>query len=113
ARFDDYLPCRHIDGVDEIAHRLQVAGDLADDELIGALIDDDAGAWRGHLAQQPRDVRSARIREFETDRAERDVQPLLLAEPAARFRFFRQTRRSADAHDVAFEHIRERVLTED
>src|SRR5205085_8129642 len=86
---------------------------LADDELIRALIDDDPRPRRGHLPEERGDVVRARVRELESNGAQRNVQSLLLVEAAVRLPFFREPRGRSDAHDVSFEHIRERVLAKD
>ena len=61
ARFDHHLPIGHIDRFDEIAHRLQIRRNLTDDQLIGALVDDDPRARRSDVLEQSGDVARACI----------------------------------------------------
>ena len=113
ARFDHHLPIGHIDRFDEIAHRLQIRRNLTDDQLIGALVDDDPRARRSDVLEQSGDVARACVRQFEADGRQRNVQALLFGEAPIRRRFFSESGQRADAHDVAVEHVRQAVLTED
>ncbi len=113
ARLDQHLARGHVDRVDEVLHRLQIGRDLTDDELVRTGIDDQLRLRRSDFSQQPGHVGRARIRKLAADRRQRNVELLLLRQLRAGPLFLRQARDRTDAHDVAFQDVRQVVLPED
>ena len=81
----------------------QVLGDLADDELVRARVDDDPRARRSDLAQQRRELRGACVRELEAERRQLHAEALFFFQPARGRGLGGDALDRADAHHVPFE----------